>query len=87
MKLNLLKDIYSIVVPESYYPNYGINQNDIKPISSGEIKPPCTPVGSFFVLCDEAAETAEASTEDLDADDSKRGRTGKSGRNGKVEWR
>jgi tubulin polyglutamylase TTLL1 len=84
MKLNLLKDIYQIVVPDECV-------DGSKPLASGEAKARCRECGGFYVLYDEAAETARASDGDGD-DDGGQYRGGRiknsvKGSSSKAEWR
>jgi len=84
MKLNLLKDIYNVVIPETVM---GGGPDGTRPLASGEPRPPCTPVGDFFVLCDEAAELA---AKEVDEDGLSRGRAGARGsvlKKAAAEWR
>lgn len=49
MKLNLLKDIYNLVVPDTH-------TDGSRSLAGGEPKGPCQPCGAFYVLYDEAHE-------------------------------
>lgn len=100
MKYSLLKDIYSIVAPgvpatvpdtcKSIYGNVGSagirgkDANNATFVGDDQTKGPMKRSGAFYVLYDEAAETAaaQAAQEKDDEDDRRRGRV-KSG----VEWR
>ena len=86
MKLNLLKDIYNIVVPPEIY-NGNLMSGEVKPLASGETKPPCQPCGAFYVLYDEAAEAAEAAGDDVDDERQGRGRGSRASGKNKTEWR
>ena len=80
LKLSLLRDIYGIVaagVP-SVVPETAKSLG-----TEGVRSSPCQPQGGFYVLYDEAAESAELGGRD---DDEERVR-GKARGRGKVEWR
>lgn len=86
MKLNLLKDIYHIVVPETHV-------DGSRALATGESKGPMQPQGAFFVLYDEAEEGKTASERERDEADSGRSRRstrfmrGGGGASSKTEWR
>jgi len=86
MKLNLLKDIYNIVVPDSH-------ADGSKPLASGEPKGPCQSSGAFYVLYDEAHENRVETEREGDEPDGRGVRANNKYRRssmaggGKNEWR
>ena len=89
MKLNLLKDIYHIVVPDSII---GVSSGATRALAGGDAKGPCQNYGAFFVLYDEAADAEQRLRVEEGDEESRRGRTGnrrESRAGGKTapEWR